>query len=108
MNIGTIADMISKDATILNDIPAFINYVNNKNIPQVRNVQTVVSQEEYFTSIAEQNGGKATEDDVQAAIRSLESKPVFDDANVRIEKVLNGISSGEIKTTQEMILKFAE
>jgi hypothetical protein len=108
MNIGTIAGMISKDATILNDIPAFINYVNNKNIPQVRNVQTVVSREEYFTSIAEQNGGDATAEDVVAAQTLLNTQPLLEDASARYLKVVGAITSGEAFTAQDVINKFAE
>jgi hypothetical protein len=102
MNKSTIAGMIQADPTILDDIPGFITRMNLKNIRQVRNIQTVISQEEYYISIADNNGGECTQADIDGALILNESKPLLDEAEMRYNNAISAIQSGEVTTRDEL------
>lgn len=103
MNTSTIVDMIKADPTIIDDVPSFVTRMNTKNIRQIRNVQTVVSEEEYFTSLAEQHGGAATEKDVQYAIDLMSKEPLLQDLDDRYDKAQAAIINGEVSEVTDLI-----
>lgn len=108
MNTSTIAEMIKEDPSILDDIPAFLEKMNLRNIKQIKNVEKIVNQEESLVSIADMNGGEATEKDVADAKLFLDSMPLLDEADTRYKKTVQAIQSGDVKSTQEIIEKFRE
>ena len=88
MNISTIAEMIRQDPTIPGDIPGFLDRMNLQNRPydQVTETTTVVSQR--LRSIAEENGGPATDVDVKAAVAALDSEVATAKALSQTDRIL--------------------
>lgn len=102
MNLGTIKTMIEQDPTISNDIPGFLTRVNEKNIKKVERVITTVEDVVSFTSYAEQNGGLATERDVQEALKLISQEPLLAQAKQKYENAVTAIQSGEIKNSSDL------
>lgn len=108
MNTSTIMEMIKADPSIADDPQAFITRMNEKNIRQVRNVQMVTSAEEYFTSIAEQNGGEATTKDVQYALELINKEPLLQELDDRYDKAQAAIINGEVSELPDLINVLSE
>lgn len=108
MNVGAIVEMIKEDPTILDDIPGFLARMNDENIRQVQKKHTVVEDVVKYVSIAQLNGGKATNRDVKEAKAYFEGINPRQEAKERFEKLMIAIDTGEVKTSQEIISKFSE
>lgn len=106
MNIGTLAEMIASDASILQDVPAFLKWVNEQNVRRTRNVETVVNEEEYFESVAEMNGGKCTQADIDAAKLYLSQQPLIDAAQTVFDGIVTQVKDGSVKTTSDVAARF--
>jgi hypothetical protein len=107
MNISTIIDMLKADPSIENDILKFVERMNVQDQVQVVRTRDVVIDEERIVSIAELNGGPATEADVQAALSLIAQEPLVLEADKRIEQVKAAIASGEVTSSAELTAKFA-
>ena len=108
MNISTIIDMLQKDPTIINDVPAFISRMNLRNIRQVQKQHTVVVDVESLVSVADMHGGRCSQQDVQSARRSIDAKLLRDESERRFAQVKEAIDSGTVTNSTEMKLKFSE
>lgn len=107
MNVGAITDMIRQDPAITKDIKGFIEKMNAKTIKQVESVKTIIEDAITYSSIAERNGGDATEDDVNAAIAQLQSEPLIEEAQQRYQNVVAAISSGDAQSGDDIVAAFS-
>lgn len=109
MNIGLIVDLLKADPTIAQNIPAFIAKVNKQDTQQIQKSARVVDEEVVVTtSFAEMNGGKATVQDVQNALKLIASEPLKSELDQRYIKVAAAIDAGQILNSQGIISKFSE
>lgn len=69
MNVSNIIDMIRADPSILDDVPAFIKRMNEKDQHRVVSSHIEVVDEEVTFSLAEFHGGECTAEDVAEAQR---------------------------------------
>lgn len=108
MNIGHLIELIKSDASLLDDVPAFISKMNKKNITVVTKTRTEVADKEETISLAERNGGELTQADIDAALKIIEQEPLKQKAEDKFCEVLSAINSGEVKTLDAVDLKIKE
>lgn len=108
MNTSTLVNMIKEDSTILNDIPAFLKRINEKNILNKYSVKIETIENEEMISFAEQHGGEATESDIDYAVFLIKQEPLVDEVKARFEKVQALIQSGEVKDSTDIVAKLTE
>jgi hypothetical protein len=101
-------DMIREDPNAVKDVQAFLDDVNEQRYSQTVKTETVVVTKSAMVSLAELNGGPATERDVSDALALLEQEPLKAEAQARFDKVQSAISSGEIMTLDEVADKLGE
>jgi len=102
MNVSTIQRMIRDDPSILSDVAGFLKRMNARNIRQVQTVKTVVSDVVKIVSIAEMNGGPATQRDVDDALAMTAKVPLFEEAEKYHAEIRSKIESGEITEPGEI------
>ena len=105
MNISAIADMIRADPSVVSDPVKFVFQMNEQTIEQVVKTRDVIAEEVRTVSIAELNGGPATEKDVQDALDYLRQEPLVAQAKEISEKLIAAAESGEVIDAATMIQK---
>lgn len=108
MNTSTIVEMIKIDPTIENDISSFVKKMNEKTIRLSFKTKEIVIDSEVMASFAELNGGECTDKDVQYALSLMDQAPLLKEAEERLQKVKDAISSGEVSSVEDIITKFSE
>lgn len=103
MNIGKIVEMIRADQTIRNNVAVFLASVNTQNITQVVRTHQTVVDEQRTVSLAEMNGGPATQSDVDRAITVLDAEPIMQDFRLRTAQTENAVNNGTITTTAQLL-----
>lgn len=103
MNTSKIIEMINEDPTIVDDIPGFLNRVNEKNIPITKETREVIVVSQDIISFAEQFGGIATEKDVQDAIEIMQREPFVAQAENRFKVYMDALRSGQIRNNDDIV-----
>ena len=102
MNTSTILDMLRDDPNLLDDRKAFLDRMNAQ-FNVVVKVHEQIVDEIISTSIAEQNGGPATDADVDYALKILEQRPLLEKADAISEKLKAAIVAGEVIDSSGLI-----
>ena len=95
MNTSTILEMLHDDPKLLDDRAAFLAKMNTPFDVTVEVRESVVTKTAK-SSIAEQNGGLATESDIDHALELLRQKPLLAKVDEISKKIRNAVAAGEI------------
>lgn len=102
MNTSKIIDMIKEDQTIKDNIPEFLQTVNEKNIEITVRSHVNVIDEIKIVSFSERNGGEATDRDVQDAIKLIAQEPLLLEAQKKYEEAVAAIQSGQVQSSSDL------
>ncbi len=102
MNTSIIIGMLREDPTIADDVPGFLARVNEQNIRVVRQRHVEVIDEEVMVSLAERNGGPATERDVTDALQIMAAQPLLEQAANGFEQLRQAIMNGQCQSMTDV------
>ena len=108
MNTSTIMDMIRQDPALMNDIPGFLARMNAKDIRRVDQVTRIVEEVVTFVSIAETNGGEATERDVRDAFALLVKQPLLEEVQNRANAATALIQGADLTDPAALVQQLTE
>lgn len=107
MNTSTIIDMIAADPAIPKDIAGFVKRMNAQTIKQTVSSHVTVIDKEVMVSLAELNGGPATDRNVQDALAILKQRPLLDEIHNRSELAKAAVMCGDVVDSKGLTDKLA-
>ena len=102
MNTSTILDMLRDDPNLLDDRKAFLDRMNAP-FNVVVQVREQIVENTIITSIAERNGGPATDADIDYALKILAQRPLLEKADAISEKLKAAIVAGEVLDSSGLV-----